>query len=128
MKKAIVILLIMIAGIILVAVALFFLPRKTFLKVVSFSKENICRLRGGAMLENGYNPDGNLYECVVPYRDAGKACVRKDDCLGHCVVSNPAMPDLTGTCQKFELLNGRAGWELNDGSVSSFQDTMGVTP
>src|ERR1051326_6565248 len=58
-----------------------------------------CAARGGTI-----EPVCMLGElmCVVRYRDGGKECSDKSDCLGECLYegSEPAPPNAVGRCQR----------------------------
>jgi hypothetical protein len=58
-----------------------------------------CSARGGTM-----QPVCMLGQlaCVVRYRDGGKRCTDKRDCIGECLYEGPvpAPPTATGSCQR----------------------------
>lgn len=58
-----------------------------------------CRARGGTM--QPVCMMGQLF-CVVRYRDGGKRCTDKRDCIGACLYEgpDPAPSPATGSCQR----------------------------
>ncbi len=58
-----------------------------------------CEAQGGRLMRIGRM---NAEHCVLPYRDAGKACTSGDQCEGQCVGRETAMApgqNAVGACQ-----------------------------
>lgn len=74
-------------------------PSRAVARVATAVETQQCRARGGTI-----QPVCMMGQhfCVVPYRDGGKRCADKSDCLGACLYegTEPAPPHATGSCQR----------------------------
>ena len=65
----------------------------------SGADERVCAARGGSI--QPVCMSGEL-TCVIRYRDGGKRCSDKIDCLGECLYEgpDPPPPNAAGVCQR----------------------------
>jgi hypothetical protein len=76
------------------------------------AQRKACAARGGEM---DYVCMMHVLKCVVSYRDAGKRCTGKSDCLGDCLWNGKSETHPVGRCQetsdpcgcKAPIVNGR---------------------
>jgi hypothetical protein len=76
-----------------------------------------CEENGGEVTQEGML---GLYRCVLPYKDAGKACRSSEDCEGKCVADDSLAvgAEAEGKCQPTDSPFGCYA-EVVDGKVAT---------